>query len=104
MSAFLSIFITAASQEEASTIAQVLVEERLAACATILLHAQSVYRWQGKVEQAEECAIIAKTTMEKFDALQKRVKDIHSYECPCIVATPIVAGNESYLKWVAENT
>ncbi len=104
MSAFLSIFITTASQEEASTIAHMLVEERLAACATILPHAQSVYRWHGKVEQAEECAIIAKTTAEKFDELQKRVKDIHSYECPCIVATPIVAGNDAYLKWVDENT
>ena len=104
MSAFLSIFITAASQEEAATIARVLVEERLAACATIFSHAQSVYWWQGKIEEARECAIIAKTKTEKFDALQKRVKEIHSYKCPCIVATPIVAGNEAYLKWVEENT
>jgi periplasmic divalent cation tolerance protein len=63
--------------------------------------AHSIYRWQGKIEQAEECILIAKALASKFDALQVRVKEMHSYECPCIVAWPIVAGNDDYLKWIA---
>ena len=99
----LSVFITTPSREEADKIAMMLVEERLAACANILPAVHSVYRWQGKVEQADECALVAKTTADKFEALQARVKQIHSYEVPCIIAWPIVAGNEDYLKWIGEN-
>lgn len=100
MSEFISVFITAASPEEADKIAQVLVEENLAACANIFPGVRSVYKWQGKTERAKECAIIAKTATDKFDALQKRAKEIHSYGCPCIVAWPIVAGRADYLDWM----
>jgi len=61
----------------------------------------STYRWQGKVEQAEEVLLIGKTRADLFDALAQRVKELHSYECPCIVAVSIVAGDRDYLDWVA---
>lgn len=102
MSEFISIFITTSSRKEAEKIALALVEENLAACANIFSGVRSIYKWQGKVEQADECAIVAKTMSDKFDALQKRVKALHSYECPCIVATPIVTGNEAFLTWLGE--
>ena len=102
MSDFFSVFITAPSREDAEKISQTIVRENLAACANILPGVRSIYRWQGKIEQSDECAIIAKITAEKFEALQARVAEIHSYECPCIVAWPIVAGNEPYLKWLEE--
>jgi periplasmic divalent cation tolerance protein len=103
MSEFLSVYITASSRDEADKIACMLIEEHLAACANIFPGVLSVYRWQGKIERAEECAIIAKTTSDKFVALQKRVKELHSYECPCIVAWPIVAGSEAFLEWVKKS-
>ncbi len=102
MSEFLSVYMTAPTRDEADEIARVLVDERLAACANIFWDVASVYRWQGKVEQAQECVIIAKTTADKFDALQKRVKEIHSYDCPCIVATAITTGNPDYLEWLTK--
>ena len=100
---FLSVYITTASRGEAEKIALAIVEENIAACANIFPGIRSIYRWQGKVEQADECAVIAKTTSVRFDALQKRVKELHSYECPCIVAWPIVAGNEEFLEWITKN-
>jgi periplasmic divalent cation tolerance protein len=103
MSEFLSIYMIAATREEAESIALALVEEKLVACANIFPDVVSIYRWEGKTERANECAIIAKTTADKFDALQKRVRELHSYECPCIVATPIVAGSEGYLEWLRKN-
>ncbi|MDE1900344.1 MAG: divalent-cation tolerance protein CutA [Alphaproteobacteria bacterium] len=97
---FLSVFVTAPSYGEAEKIARSVVTENLAACANILSGAQSIYRWRGKVEQAAECVIFIKCAATQFDALQARIRDLHSYECPCIVATPIVAGNADYLNWL----
>ncbi len=97
---FLSVYITAPTRDEAEKIAETLVREELAACANVFPGISSTFRWQGKVERAEECAIIAKIVASDFGALQKRIEEIHPYECPCIAASPIVAGNESYLKWL----
>ena len=103
MNEFLSVYITTASRDEAEKIARAVVEENLAACANVFPEIKSIYRWQGKIEQSNECALIVKTSSGKFDALQKRVTELHSYECPCIVAWPIVAGNPAYLKWLGSN-
>ena len=83
--------MTASSRDEADKICLALVEERLIACANIFPGVVSIFRWEGKIERPEECAIIAKTTADKFDALQKRVRELHSYKCPCIVATEMTA-------------
>lgn len=102
--AALSAYIVAASRAEAESIARALVSEGLAACVNILGDVHSIYRWKGAVEEARECALIAKTTPEQFEALRARVVTLHSYDCPCIVAWPIVDGHAPYLEWIAQTT
>jgi periplasmic divalent cation tolerance protein len=102
--ALLLIYITTASIEEAEKIGMALVQEKLAACANILPGMRSIYRWQGKIEQGKECVLIVKTRRHMFDALQTRVKALHSYDCPCIVAFDIVAGYKPFLDWIAAET
>ncbi len=101
---FLSVYITVPTAELAETIARALVEERLAACANIIPGVRSIYRWRGKIESENEIILIAKTRAALFDRLEKRVKQLHSYDCPCIVAWPIRAGHQPYLDWLAGET
>ena len=75
-----------------------------AACVNRIAPVYSVYRWNGEVEQSEEQLLIVKTRRELFDALEKRVREIHSYSVPEIVALPIVHGSEAYLRWLADQT
>jgi periplasmic divalent cation tolerance protein len=104
MSDKISVYIVAADKDEANRIADALVGERLAACVNILGSVRSVYRWQGQVERADEVALIAKTTAALFDSLAARVRALHSYDMPAIVAWPIVAGEAAYLDWIAAET
>jgi periplasmic divalent cation tolerance protein len=78
----------------------VLVAERLAACAQVLGPLWSSYRWQGAAERAEEWYCHLKTTMERLPALRIRVRELHSYQVPEIIALPIVAGDNDYLEWI----
>ena len=100
----ISVYIVTADMAEAERIAEALVGERLAACVNILGAVRSVYRWQGAVERADEVAMIAKTTETLFDALNARVRILHSYDTPAIVAWPIVAGDAAYLDWIGAET
>ena len=100
----ISVYIVAADNDQANRIADALVGERLAACVNILGSVRSVYRWQGQVERADEVALIAKTTTKLFDSLAVRVRALHSYDTPAIVAWPIVAGDAAYLDWIAAET
>jgi periplasmic divalent cation tolerance protein len=95
------VFMTAASTDEASHIAQLLVEKNLAACVQILPEMQSVYRWKGKIEKQPEILILAKTVESKFSELEIQVRAVHSYETPEIVATPITSGSTPYLEWLS---
>ncbi|MFQ5903513.1 MAG: divalent-cation tolerance protein CutA, partial [Candidatus Binatia bacterium] len=88
--------------DEGDRLAHALVEERLAACVNRVRPVQSIYRWQGQVEQNEEELLIIKTKGELFDRLKKRVQELHSYSVPEIIALPILEGSEGYLKWLAE--
>jgi len=97
------VFITAASAEEAMRIAEVLVDGKLAACVQVLPEMHSIYLWKGEVERAREVLMIAKTTTAKFEGLQSQLRAIHSYETPEIIALPIVAGSEDYLKWLTSS-
>ena len=100
---YLMAYVTAADEDEARRIARALVEERLAACANILGRIESVYHWEGAVQTATETALLAKTTEACFDALAARVRELHSYELPCIVAVPLARGEAGFLGWIGEN-
>ena len=96
----LSVYVTAADAEEARRIGRALVEENLAACVNILPGHTAIYRWQGKLEEGAECAFLAKTTAGRFEALRARVRALHSYDLPCIVAFPAETGDPEFLDWV----
>jgi len=98
------VYATTADADEARRIGRQVVEEQLAACANILPGVTSIFRWQGKLEEAGEAALILKTTEEKLEPLIARVKSLHSYECPCIEALPVVEGNRDFLAWVVRET
>ncbi|HXP31465.1 MAG TPA: divalent-cation tolerance protein CutA [Stellaceae bacterium] len=98
------VYVTAGDVEEARRIGRTVVEERLAACANIIPGVQSVYWWQGQVEESSEAALILKTTGERLDALVARVRELHSYECPGIEALAVVGGNAGFLDWVERET
>jgi len=98
------VYVTAGSPVEGDRLARTLVEERLAACVNRIAPVHSVYRWNGKVEQSEEQLLIIKTRRDLFTALEKRVRELHSYSVPEIVALPIVHGSEAYLRWLADQT
>ena len=100
---YLMAYVTAADEDEARRIAAALVEERLAACVNILGRIESVYRWEGRVQRSGETAFLAKTTEACFDALAARVRELHSYELPCVVAVPLVRGEAAFLGWIGEN-
>jgi periplasmic divalent cation tolerance protein len=101
---FIMVYMTAASRSEAETIGRALVSERLAACINILGDVQSIYQWNGVVETSTEVALIAKTRADLFTKLSARVKDLHSYDVPCIVAYPMSAGLPAYLNWLESET
>ena len=94
------VFMTAASGEEATRLADMLVGAHLAACVQILPEMESVYRWEGKIERQSEVLLLAKTTLAKFADLEREVRALHSYETPEIVAVPITAGSAPYLEWL----
>ena len=98
------VFVTCGSEEEAQKIARRLVEERLAACVNIISAVRSLYRWEGKIWDEKEWMLIIKTQKKRFQDLEKKVKSLHSYAVPEIIALPIVEGSGSYLKWIEEMT
>ncbi|HWX94941.1 MAG TPA: divalent-cation tolerance protein CutA [Terriglobales bacterium] len=97
------VLTTTPSEEEARQIARALVGERLAACVNIIPKVESIYRWQDKVEEAEEYLLLIKTTESAFALLQEKLKELHSYELPECVALAMTAGSPSYLKWIDDS-
>ena len=100
----LLVYMTAASADEAERIAGDLVENRLAACVNIMAPIRSVYSWKGELCRSEEIPFIAKTDVDGFEALAARVRALHSYETPCIVALPVARGDADFLAWITEST
>lgn len=100
----IAVYATFASEDQAREIAQSLIEKRLVACANIFAPHQSVYRWQGKVEQAQEVAAIFKTRAELFEAVENQIKSLHSYDVPCIVSWDLAQGHGPFLQWIAAET
>ena len=101
---FVVVLVTAGSEDEAVRIGRALVEERLAACASVLGPIRSIYRWEGAVEDAPEHLLLAKARAADVGALAERVCALHSYEVPEVLALPVAGGSAAYLAWLAEST
>ena len=104
MSDLIVVLVTCGSEEEATKIANSLVEEGVAACVNIISPVRSIYRWEGKIWDEKEWLLIMKTQKERFEDLEKKVKSLHSYSVPEVIALPIVEGSAPYLKWLEETT
>ncbi len=98
------IYVTAETEDEAKSIARALVGERLAACANILGTITSVFWWEGEVQDGSEVSLILKTRKDLVERVTERIEALHSYDCPCVVALPIEAGNLAFLSWIDEET
>ena len=98
------VYITTESPAEARAIGAALVEARLAACVNIIGEMTSIFRWEGEIQEGKESILIAKTTRELVAPLTARVKEMHGYSCPCVVALPILDGNPDFLRWIEEET
>lgn len=98
------IYITCASKEEAESIGTALVEKRLVACVNLINGIESLYWWEGKVERGQEVILLAKTRSNRVIEVTQSVKEMHSYDVPCIVALDIEGGNPDFLNWIREET
>ena len=101
---FVVVLVTTATADEAAHIAQTLVEERLAACVNVLGPIRSLFRWAGKVDDATEHLLLAKARAADFALVEQRVRALHSYEVPEVIALPVSAGSAPYLAWLADST
>ena len=99
----LFVLTTVGSQSEARKIAQTLVERRLAACVNIVPRVQSIYKWEGKVEEAEEYLLLIKTVKLREEQVRAAIRELHSYELPEYIAIPIASGSAEYLKWLSDS-
>jgi len=97
------IFITTKNGREANKIATKLVEDKLIACANVIKGVHSIFRWQGKIDKANETLLILKSKKNCFSKIVKMVKKYHSYDVPEIIALPIVDGSRDYMNWIKSN-
>jgi periplasmic divalent cation tolerance protein len=104
MSHELVVFVTTIDSDEAARIADALVSERLAACVNIIGAIESVYRWEGKITRDREALMIIKTTDARYLELELRVKELHSYSTPEVLALKVEQGSAEYLKWLCDAT
>ena len=98
------VYVTTTNSDEAARIGKVLVTERLAASVNILGEVRSIYRWERKIHDKIEALLIAKTNTLRVDEIVDRIRSLHSYQCPCIVAWRLDGGNGAYLDWVGHET
>ena len=101
---YVIVMTTLPSETDAATFAHTLVELRLAACVNLLPGMESIYRWEGEIEQERERQLVIKTSRERVSALWDRVREMHPYDVPEFIVLPIVDGNDAYLRWVGEST
>lgn len=98
------VYMTAESKQEAEAVGKSLVEEKLAACVNIIDRMESMFWWEGEVQKDNEVVLIAKTKDSLVPELVNKVKSIHSYSVPCVLALPVSDGNQAFLDWIVEET
>lgn len=101
---YLQVQTTTESEADARRIGETLVRERLAACAQLVGPISSIYRWRGALSEAREWLCLLKTTDDRYPLLEARIRELHPYEEPEIVALPVAAGSAGYLAWVIDST
>lgn len=101
---FSLIYITCKDEEEASYIARNLVETGLVACANVLPEIRSIYKWEGKLTEEPESALILKTRKDYFPRVEEKIKELHSYDCPCILSFDIAQANTGFLDFIEKST
>jgi len=101
---FLLIYTTCASVYEAKRISEILLKHNLIACSNIYTSMISLYKWNNKIAQDDECAIIMKAIEENFSEIEKQIKKFHSYEIPCIIGLPISQIDDDYANWLLQST
>ena len=97
------IFITTSNKKEALKLVDVLIKGKLAACVNIVDKIESYFWWQGKMDKAKEVLLVVKSKKDKFAKIVRAVKGAHSYDCPEIIAIPIISGYKPYLNWINES-
>jgi periplasmic divalent cation tolerance protein len=95
------IYMTAGSKEEARNVGKALVESKLAACVNIIDGMNSMYMWEGELQDDREVVLIAKTEENRVEDLIAKVKSVHSYDCPCILSIPVEGGNPDFVDWIS---
>ena len=100
---FCVVFVTASGLKEAEKISEALLKEKLAACVNIVRGVRSKYWWKGRIEKASESLLMIKTRKSKIPRLIRKVKKIHSYTVPEVIALPILQGNSDYLRWIGRS-
>jgi periplasmic divalent cation tolerance protein len=97
---YIIILVTTANRQEAERIAQQLLEAKLIACANIIDSVSSIFHWSEKIEKAEECLVLMKSSMDMFEEIAETVKELHSYDVPEILALHLVDGSKAYFEWI----
>ncbi len=101
---FSLVYVTVPNQEEAELISKILLDEKLSACVNIFSNSKSYFRWNGKIEFNSEVSIFIKTKESLVNSVSKKIIELHSYECPCIISLPITGGNPEFLSWIGNET
>ena len=99
-----TVYVTTGTQEEARDIARTIINEGLVACVNILGNISSIYRWDGEIKEDIETALLIKTRRELTTKLTDRIKELHSYDCPCVTVMNIANGNPDYIAWIEKET
>jgi len=101
---YVIVFVTTTDAAEAETIGRSLVEKRLAACCSIVPSVKSIFRWKGDLSEENESQLLIKTRSVRLQELIRHVNEMHSYDTPEIIALPVLAGSETYLQWIKDET
>jgi len=104
LSDFIIIYSTFSEKQKAKECVKALIDEGLCACANILGEIESIYKWNNKIEESKEIAVIFKTVSKNYELVENRLKQLHDYETPCIIAFNISKGSQEFLNWITSNT